>query len=561
MNRFLVELRRKLLLIPDGIGRRFQNRFYIFVAVLLTVAAAVDFFTTHMIVGMRNKSFDAMVNARFMVAKPSQDIIIVDIDEKTLAAMAPEFGRWPWPRQVFGEFVEKINEQKPSAVVFDIMFSDPDIYNAESDAYFDEVISKTYNTWFPMIRLAASADTASRLNAGLIPGAHPAGVIDTSAKIAVIIPFFKSVQESGRLGFNNIVPDPDGVSREYPVLYKESGYELPSLPLAVARGLGSTAHVPDRMLINWRGKPFTYKYISFADVYSDMRIEKSVRSWNEFTGKIVIIGSTAPGLFDIKVTAPDRQFPGVEILATAIDNLRSGDWLRVPDIPYVYLLVTLAILWITAAAFYRRGSGGQLDQFYGVSQFILIAIAYTAINMFCVYINLTGPVMFGFVYYSTARLYSIATARVLDKSVVMKEALTSDTRGFVLMLRFCMPLREDVLITRLSKILIAKCTCQPSAEIICGHQKGMWRFFENTMLLCWSADENNHELVEKIRNEIVKIKSIIPDMLKSKPLDGTLPHDGLIVNNTEGLIGRGKQCDWMILLAKTIMPENYGDNA
>lgn len=341
-----------------------------------------------MIVGMRNKSFDTMVENRFKVALPASDIVIVDIDEKSLAAMAPEFGRWLWPRQVFGEFVEKLNAQKPSAIVFDIMFSDPDVYNSESDLFFDEVISKTTNTWFPMIRLPLTADTASRLNAGKIHGARLRGPVDSITTIAIILPFFKSVQESGRVGFNNIVPNPDGVSREYPVNYNENGYEIASLPLAVVRGLNSSIVVPDKVLLNWRGKPFTYQHVSFSDVYSDMRIEAPVRPANEFTGKIVIVGSTAPSLFDIKVTALDRQFPGVEILATAIDNLRSGDWLRVPDIPFVYLLITLAILWVTAMGFYLRGTGGQLDQFYGVSQFILIAIAYTAINLFCVLLAL-----------------------------------------------------------------------------------------------------------------------------------------------------------------------------
>ena len=45
------------------------------------------------------------------------------------ATMAKEYGRWPWPRQVLGEFLEQIEKQQPKAIVFDILFSDPDIYN------------------------------------------------------------------------------------------------------------------------------------------------------------------------------------------------------------------------------------------------------------------------------------------------------------------------------------------------------------------------------------------------------------------------------------------------
>jgi CHASE2 domain-containing sensor protein len=62
---------------------------------------------------MRQKAFDLMVRNRLHVAKPATDIVIVDIDEKSLAAMAPDYGRWPWPRQVLAEFVEKIEAQQP----------------------------------------------------------------------------------------------------------------------------------------------------------------------------------------------------------------------------------------------------------------------------------------------------------------------------------------------------------------------------------------------------------------------------------------------------------------
>ena len=560
MNKQLAEFRRLVAMKLDKIGGSLQHRFYLYMAVILTIVAIVDFFSTHMIVGMRNQSFDTMVQSRFRVTPPASDIVIVDIDEKSLAAMASEFGRWPWPRQVFGEFVEKLNAQKPDAIVFDIMFSDPDIYNTESDIYFDEVIGKTTNTWFPMIRLPLSADTASRLNAGQIPGARAVGPVDSTSTIGIILPFFRSVQESKRVGFNNIVPDPDGVSREYPIRYRESGFEIASLPLAVTRGLDSTIEVPDKVLLNWRGKPFTYSHVSFCDVYGDMRIEKPTRPSNEFEGKIIIIGSTAPSLFDIKVTALDKQFPGVEILATAIDNLRAGDWLRVPNIPFVYLLITIVILWLTALGFYRQGTGGHLDQFYGISQFILIVIAYTAINLFCVYINLTGPVMFGFIYYSIARTYSVVTSRILDKSVVRIQNTKDGAQGFILLLRFNMPTREDVLITQLAKVLTARCTQKPSTELLIGHQKGMWRFLENTLMLCWRADAHEKELILAIRNEAEKIRNLIPEALKSKPLAGALPLDHLTINYAESTIGTGEPQEWLVLLAKAITC-NKGENA
>jgi CHASE2 domain-containing sensor protein len=227
------------------------------------------------------------------------------------------------------------------------------------------------------------------------------------------------------------------------------------------------------MLINWRGAPFTYPYVSFADVFADLQKEHPVRPADEFAGKIVIIGSTAPSLFDIKATAVSRQFPGVEILATAIDNLRRGDWLRVPQARLLYLLVTLAILWATAWAFYRHGASSKLDRFYGLSQFLLIGIAYAAINLANLYINLTGPVMFGFLYYSLARYYAFATARALDDSVVARQQVEPEARGCLLALRFDVPTREEASLEKLAAALLqARCRQAPSAEWLSGGRRG-----------------------------------------------------------------------------------------
>jgi adenylate cyclase len=553
MARLLITFRRAFALLLDRIGSKLRNNFYIYVAALLTIAAVVDLFTVNYIVGMRNKSFDTMVKYRVRVPRPDSTIVIVDVDERSLAAMAPEFGRWPWPRQVFGEFVEKAEAQKPAAIVFDILFSDPDVYNTESDAYFDEAIGKTGNTWFPMVRLAANADRTSSLSPAKVPGARKVGPVDSSAAIAVILPFFESVQRSQRVGFNNIEPDVDGVSREYPVRYHEHGCDIPSLPFAVARARNPSIAPPDRILLNWRGKPFTYRHVSFSDVYSDMRREHPRRPPREFAGKTIIIGSTAPGLFDNKVTAVDRQFPGVEILATAIDNLCKNDWLRVPKMPFVYLVITLLILWMTAIGFFRRGAGGKLDQFYGLSQFILLAISYAEINLFNVYINLTGPVMFGFIYYSVARYYAFATARALDDSVVRVPSDEGGAFGYLLALRFDLPTREEKLIARLAEVLTARCSEQPSAEWLSGRQKGFWRLFENVLYLCWRADKKDVVRIGAIHAEVEKLVAALPAVLGDRPMAGALPFERCSIGRAEGGIGVGEQEEWRTLMGAALI--------
>ena len=95
----------------------------------------------------------------------------------------------------------------------------------------------------------------------------------------------------------------------------------------------------------------------------------------------MLIGSTAPSLFDVKPTPMSRLHPGVEILATAIDNMKHGDYLRYPEGRTIYHLLTLIIVWATALAFYRNVRRDRIDPFFGASQFILLGISYATINL------------------------------------------------------------------------------------------------------------------------------------------------------------------------------------
>lgn len=551
-------LRRRLAGAGDRLGLRLRRSFYLYLALLFTVAALADAVTGNRIVGVRQSAFDAMVRHRLVVAPPAGDIVIVDIDEPSLAALAGDYGRWPWPRQVLGELVEKLEAQHPRAIVFDILFSDADLFNPDSDAYFNDVLAATGNTWFPLVRLDPAQDRLSQLPVDRVPGVA-ADVVGPGAPVAVVLPHFSAVQESGRIGYNNIWPDGDGIVRNYTVYRTESGFELPSLALQVARAGAPALAPPQNILLNWRGRPFSYRYISFAELFTDLRKERRQRPGDEFTGKTIIIGSTAPSLFDIKATAVANQFPGVEILATAIDNLRRGDWLRVPDLPLLYLALTLAILWGTAWAFYRYGASGKLDRFYGFSQVGLIVIAYAAITLANLYINLTGPVLFGFAYYSLARYYAFATARVLDNSVVTRTTAGSgQARGCLLLLRFELPTPEEAALRKLAAVLQRRCRQAPSAEWLSGRQQGLWRLLDNSLALCWRCEGGEEAEWAAQRAEMRRLAGELPELLGEPPFATLLPASSLKVSQAEGPIDHDQQ-GWRSLLGAALQAEPGGE--
>lgn len=492
-----------------------RNRFYLYLAAAFTVILAFDAMVSQFSTQMRQGTFDAMVRYRIVVPRPDPDIVIVDINEASLAAMASDYGRWPWPRQVLGEFLENLERQHPRAVVFDILFSDPDVYNPDSDAYFDAATAATNNTYFPLLRLDPASDALSQVKVGSIPGIEAIpGASPQDATLAVVLPHFPSALGSGRLGFHNIYPDPDGIARSYQIYRDEYGWRLPSLPLRVARDLGWQQPAAQQVLLNWRGGPFTYRHVTFSDVFNDMASKVKTRPQDEFTGKIVLIGSTAPSLFDIKPTPVSRAHPGVEILATALDNLKHGDYLRFPRGRILYPLLTLAILWVTAWSFYRQVGREKIDRLFGASQFILIGVSYASINFTQTYINLTGPVAVGIAFFTVARVYAAATAKALERSVLRETLAHAGSRQAGLLLIRVNGLGDGPL-EKIRRALERRGGESRSVELLKGSQRGIWSLLEHTLAVSWAlADEHG---AERIARDAAATTAVLAELLRYHP--------------------------------------------
>jgi CHASE2 domain-containing sensor protein len=353
----------------EFLAHKLRRNFYLYLAALFSVAVVLDAFVFHQIVDMRQRAYDLVIKNRFIKPKPDPQIVIVDINEKSLADMASEYGRWPWPRQVLGEFLEQVQEQGPRAVVFDILFSDPDVYNPDSDTYFNDVVAASENTFFPLLRLPEENDKLSQVKPNMIGGVRAAPDLpQQDVTVAVVLPFFKAALDSGRLGTHNIYPDQDGIVRSYRMVHQVGGWLIPSLPLRVGEVLDWKLPQRPDILLNWRGKPFTYRYVTFSDVYFDLLSRDRKRPPDEFEDKIVIIGSTAPSLFDIKATSMAKQFPGAEVLATAIDNVKHNDFIRAPQSRIPALVAALIILWATALGFFKDVEAERFAKVFGLSR-------------------------------------------------------------------------------------------------------------------------------------------------------------------------------------------------
>ena len=156
----------------------------------LLALGALEIFALRLLEPLENRLLDAFVRAHAARLAPDPDIVLVDIDEKSLNDMQEGAGRFPWPREVYGDVVNGIAGQRARAIVFDIMFSEPDRYRPESDKVFIEAVSRHPNVFFPLQilddKLHAKGEPVSVVAPmlGLVrgPGADP------KARIAVVPP-------------------------------------------------------------------------------------------------------------------------------------------------------------------------------------------------------------------------------------------------------------------------------------------------------------------------------------------------------------------------------------
>lgn len=553
-----------------SITRKLQNNFYLYLCALLSVLILLDSSLFHIGENMRNRAFDLMVKNRIVKAKVDPDIVIVDINEASLNAMAKEYGRWPWPRQVFGEFVENIESQHPKAIVFDVLFSDADVYNPDSDAYFNDVIAGTNNTFFPMLRLSPASDHLSKVTPDMIPGikrqlknvdGEPLSMV--KKPIAIVLPHFEAALNSKRLGTHNIYADADGIAREYRLWHNENGWLLPSLPLAVGNfaQMNSTP-LPQDMLINWRGKAFTYPYASFSDVYADMASKVKKRAPNEFTNKIVIIGSTAPSLFDIKATAMAKEFPGVEILATAIDNVKHVDYLHVWRGKTPYVLMSLLLIWLTALAFYRNVDRDKVTKIFSSSQITLLGLSYIALNFTNTYLDITGPITWAIMYFSVAKIYALANDRAMQR--LLANDIESGKKGAAILL---MPIVidsevpfSDSMLKTLQHNILQHCALPAKVEILKGTQSGIWGLFTDMITVSWAYQHDNAIEAEKVNADATQLGLQLKNILQNAgmPNDTTLRY----IQHT-GVLNAEKAMDsqWRGLFAQAIIKLDVLENS
>ena len=352
-------------------------------------------------------TYDRMQQQRLWTRAPDPRLLVVDIDERSLADMAPEFGRWPWPRDTLAGVLQYAEAQGARAIVFDILFSDPDRLHPGGDRALEAAVRASTSSFFTVVRLPAALDAKSELLAGQVPGlVQPGPAGGTGTPVALILPFMQAMIDSGRLGTNTVQVDSDGKIRRFAHTERlADGAILRSIPAAVAHHLGvpvDDATAP--RLVVWRDRPDAYPRWSFSRLWQCAEGRPGI-DCPLLAGRILLVGSTAASLHDNKTTPLAAQHMGVDILATLIDNAMHGR--AVSELPplwrWLLCVAALVLAWLTV----RHGRAGSSAHALWALPTLLMALAYASLHSELIYLDLTLPATAARSFLSAVKLHDV----------------------------------------------------------------------------------------------------------------------------------------------------------
>ena len=241
-------------------------------AAAVLAGLALELGLLHWMKPLENRLLDAFVKRHAAALAPDPDIVLVNIDEKSLASMEKEAGRWPWPRAVYVDLLEGLAAQKPRAIVFDIMFVERDSFRPQDDAAFGETAAQHRQHLLSIPAPAGSADAKGIRIAdhagefGLARAQHA----DPAATIALVPPLALTERDLRRTGLITFKDDNDGVGRRY--LLRETRRRAGRSPRCrrASRAISAIA-VPDQddLVLAWRGAAGGFPRVSFSDLYEE----------------------------------------------------------------------------------------------------------------------------------------------------------------------------------------------------------------------------------------------------------------------------------------------------
>ncbi|MDD9901769.1 MAG: adenylate/guanylate cyclase domain-containing protein [Alphaproteobacteria bacterium] len=334
--------------------------------------------------------------------EPGSDVVIIDIDEESLRLI----GQWPWPRTLMAKLVKNLHAAGAKSITFDMVFAEKDrtspayvartlkdtpdmepVISAlqdmpDNETVFAKEVEAAGNVVMGFVLATQQTDMKPIKRAGIMnlgEGRNPYMFLKAFPSFAVTLP--ELTQAAAGSGSFSVSPEYDGVIRRVPLLigYMEKDGSVkemyPSLSLEALRvALGRVAYKVtsyDRRTPKGFGitDVIVGDYKVPTDMYGRMWVhyagsqhKKYIPAWQVLEDpkslllkdKIVLVGTSSIGLFDIRSSPLDASIPGVEVHAEIIEQIQQGRFLHRPpshDNAEMWAMVGISLFIIFVAPF------------------------------------------------------------------------------------------------------------------------------------------------------------------------------------------------------------------
>jgi adenylate cyclase len=384
---------------------------------------------------LRLRAFDffQVLQPRVAAQRPA---VIVDIDEQSLR----KFGQWPWPRTRVAELVTRLTQAGALVIAFDVVFPEPDRLSPDvvADVFrdLDEETRKKIRASSSTDSMFADAVRQSRVvlgETGLPSAAPPSPAQTQTVAVATLGPDPKPFllnfpgllrnlpildkAAAGR-GLFSIRSERDGIVRRVPMVMLAQGEIRPALTFDMLRvvtgsstiliksdtaGIRSVAIPGFELPTDRHGQLWIHfaphdpsRYVSASDV-----LEGRVGP-QQLSRKLVLVGTSAAGLLDLKTTPVDPSMPGVEVHAQILESMLTKSMLSAPNYAIgaelcAALLIGAVIVWIAPilSPFFLLAFGAAIGAlvvgtswYYYTQEKLLIDFTYPLLSSILIYLTL-----------------------------------------------------------------------------------------------------------------------------------------------------------------------------
>ena len=334
----------------------------------------------------------------------TDEVVIVDIDEKSIEKL----GQFPWRRDIYSNILSNLKSAGASVIDFDIFFSEDDkqnpvtileefeiIYNQENIINSDQIFLKSIKENNVILPLVGATKETKKNNFTIksniiIRGENPLDYLYSYQGHISSLENFNNAAKG--LGSISIIDSEDGILRYVPLILNISKKLTPSLSLEAIRlhnkeksylietdqsGVQQIKTRSTNFETNENGLKFIkFKkfsengYISASDIYQNNFNQNIVNN------KIVLIGSSAEGVFDLVKIPTGDIIPGVQVHANIIENILSKDFLKINYITKIIENLILVISFLVIVII-----GNYFKPIYSIINYLFLVIIIFAISI------------------------------------------------------------------------------------------------------------------------------------------------------------------------------------